>query len=176
MQFNENMRLGRGHKKKKIRWSKIIWVTFAVVVVLGLIVTGYTYWAIAPMRSAENRVERLVHQKTDLVNLDQITVDYRDKTTYAVIGEDAKGTKQVAIIQGNSEKVKTFPRSSGMTNQELDQLVVQRYHPKRLYSANISYFKDTLVWEVSYEGRKGELNYVTLDFKTGKAYRTINGL
>lgn len=174
MQFRENMRIGQ--RPKRVMWSKIIIVAVAIIALLAVLGAGYTYWALAPMRSAESRVEKIVHQKTDLVNLNQITVDYRDQTTYAVVGENAKGQQKVAIVQDSSQKVRTFPRSDGMSNQQLTKLLNDRYQPKRIYAANISYFKGVPVWEVSYTGDNGRLNYLTLDFKTGKAYRVINGL
>ena len=63
-----------------------------------------------------------------------------------------------------------------MTNHQLGQLLLKTYQPKKIYSANISEYKKTLVWEVSYKGQNNALNYLTLDFKTGKPYRVINGL
>jgi len=73
-------------------------------------------------------------------------------------------------------QVKTYNRDNGLTDKQLRQLILTNYKPKKIYSANISEYKQTLVWEVSYKGQNNTLNYVTLDFKTGKSYRVINGL
>ncbi|CAK8054071.1 hypothetical protein [Eupransor demetentiae] len=175
MQFNENIKI-RSRRRRRVRWSKIFMLIIAFLLVIALLLVGYAYWAMTPMSSAESRVEHLVRSKAGFVDLDQLTVNYRQGTTYGVVGTNAKGQKRVAIVQGDSNKVKTFPRSAGMSNAALKQLITTKYHPKKLYEANISMYKGVLVWEIAYENQKGQLNYLTLDFKTGKPYRVINGL
>ncbi|MCT4404351.1 hypothetical protein EFT43_05490 [Leuconostoc falkenbergense] len=174
MQFKDDIRIRQRRRQTRIHWARVWFLIIGAAIVLGTLTLGYFYLSLSPMRQAESRIEALVRQKSDIVTVTQVSVDYRARTTYAASGETASGAKKVAIVQDN--KVKTYSRSDGMSNAQLRSLLLKTYHPKKLYSANISRYKKVLVWEISYKAQNNKLNYLTLDFKTGKVYRAISGM
>ncbi|MDF7626891.1 hypothetical protein OZX65_04595 [Leuconostocaceae bacterium ESL0723] len=176
MQYRESIHIRQQRRHQRRRWTKVLWITLTVIGVIAVLLLTYAYSALWPMVTAQGSAEHLVKEKTNIVKFSQVTVNYRDGTTYGLVGQTASGDQRVAIVQDGSKQVKTFPRSAGMSNAALQKLLDDKYHPKRIYEANISYYKGVLVWEISYESKNGQLNYLTLDFKTGKPYRVINGL
>ncbi|HCH59975.1 hypothetical protein ACQ7EN_02120 [Leuconostoc lactis] len=176
MQFKDDIRIRQRQRRSRVHWARIWFVGAGIGIVVAAITLGYFYVSLSPMRQDEARLQKLLKAKTDIATVKQISADYRKGTTYAVVGTTARGQEKVAIVHGNSSRVTVYDRRDGMTNQQLGQLLLKTYQPKKIYSANISEYKKTLVWEVSYKGQNNALNYLTLDFKTGKPYRVINGL
>ncbi|GMA70580.1 hypothetical protein GCM10025879_18260 [Leuconostoc litchii] len=174
IQFKDDIRIRQRHRQTRVHWAHVWFVVIGILIVLAAFILGYFYISLAPMRQAENRVQKLVRDKTSIATVTQVSVDYRKTTTYAVLGQTASGTEKVAIVRHN--KVKTYNRSEGMSDSQLKKIITKKYKPKKLYSANISEYQGVLVWEISYKGADSKLNYLTLDFKTGKAYRAISGM
>ncbi len=176
MQFKNDIRIRHRQKQRRVHWARIWFISAGIVILISALVLGYFYISLSPMRHDEARLQRFVKAKTDIATVQQINVDYRQKTTYAVTGTTATGKQKVAIVQDDMKQVKTYDRRDGLSNQKVRQLILTKYKPKKIYSVNISEYKNTLVWEVSYKGQNNDLNYITLDFKTGQSYRVINGL
>ena len=174
MQFKDDIRIR--HRQKHVHWAHFWFIIVGVGILLCALGLGYFYVSLSPMRNDEVRLQRFVKKETNIATVQQISVDHRQKTTYATIGTTVSGQEKVAIVNSKMSQVKTYNRSGGLTDKQLRQLILTNYKPKKIYSANISVYKQTLVWEVSYKGQNNALNYVTLDFKTGKSYRIINGL
>jgi len=176
MQFKDDIRIRHRQKQRHVHWARVWFIIAGVGILLSALVLGYFYVSLSPMRDDEVRLQRFVKKETDIATVQQINVDHRQKTTYAITGTTASGQEKIAIVNSKMSQAKTYNRSGGLTNKQLRQLILTNYNPKKIYSANISEYKQTLVWEVSYKGQNNALNYVTLDFKTGKPYRAINGL
>lgn len=174
IQFKDDIRIRQRHRQARIHWAHFWFIVIGILIILAAFILGYFYVSLAPMRQAENRVEKLVREKTSIATVTQVSVNYRKTTTYAVRGQTTTGTQKVAIVRNN--KIKTYNRSSGMTDSQLKKLITNKYKPKKLYSANISEYQGVLVWEISYKGQDNKLNYLTLDFKSGKTYRAISGM
>ncbi|MBS9334809.1 hypothetical protein LQZ24_01985 [Fructobacillus sp. M1-13] len=174
MEIHDNLRVNMA-RPKRFSWSKFFVIILAFVIVIGAGLAIYAYLALRPMAKAESNVQAVVKQKTQLTNLHDMTVDYRDGSTYAVIGSE-NGKEKVAIIHGKSSKVKVFDFGNGMTKVQLKAKLKGDYQAKKIYSANLSEYQNALVWELSYQGKDGSLNYLTLDYKNGTVYRAVNGL
>lgn len=176
MQFKDDIRIRQRHKQKSVHWSRFWFIAAGIGIILSALTICYFYVSLTPMRRDESRLQRFVKVKTDIATVQQISVDHRQKTTYAITGTTASGKQKVAIVHGTSNQVKTYDRHNGLSDKQLRQLILTTYKPKKIYSANLSEYKQALVWEVSYKGQNNTLNYVTLDFKTGSPYRVIKGL
>ena len=176
MQFKDDIRIRQRQRRSRVHWARIWFIAAGVGIVVAALTLGYFYISLSPMRHDEDRLQRLVKAKTDIATVQQISVDNRQSTTYAITGTTSSGREKVAIVHGHSNQVKAYSRSDGMTNAQLGKLLLKTYKPKKIYSAIISEYKKTLVWEVCYKGQDDALNYLTLDFKTGQPYRVINGL
>lgn len=176
MQFKDDIRIRQRQRRSRVHWARIWFIVAGVAILLAALTLSYFYISLSPMRQDEDRLQRLVKSKTDIATVKQISVDNRQKTTYAVTGTTTGGQEKVAIVHGNSQQVTAYNRHDGMTNDQLGKLLLKTYKPKKIYSANISEYRKTLVWEVCYKGQDNALNYLTLDFKTGQPYRVINGL
>ena len=176
MQFKDDIRIRHRPKQTHVHWARFWFIIAGVGILLGALVLGYFYVSLSPMRNDEVSLQRFVKKETTIATVQQISVDHRQKTTYAITGTTVSGQQKVAIVNSKMNQVKTYNRDNGLTDKQLRQLILTNYKPKKIYSANISEYKQTLVWEVSYKGQNNTLNYVTLDFKTGKSYRVINGL
>ncbi|CAM3126705.1 DUF5590 domain-containing protein [Leuconostoc rapi] len=176
MQFKDDIRIRQRRKQNRVHWSRVWFIAAGIGIVLAALTICYFYVSLTPMRRDESRLQRFVKTKTDIATVQQISVDHRQKTTYAITGTTASGQQKVAIVRGKSDQVKTYDRRKGLSDKKLRQLILTTYKPKKIYSANISEYKHALVWEVSYKGQDNTLNYVTLDFKTGNPYRVIKGL
>lgn len=176
MQFKDDIRIRQRRKQKRVHWSRFWFIAAGIAIIVSALTICYFYISLTPMRHDESRLQRFVKAKTDIATVQQISVDNRQKETYAIVGTTASGHQKVAIVRDKSDHVKTYDRRTGMSDKQLRQLILTTYKPKKIYSANISEYKHALVWEVSYKGQNDTLNYVTLDFKTGKAYRVIKGL
>ncbi|GAP00184.1 hypothetical protein [Fructobacillus ficulneus] len=176
MEVHDNLRV-RMARPKRFSWLKFWLITGTVIVLICAGLYTYAYISLRPMAKAEDQVQKVVSQKTDLTNLHNMTVDYRNGTTYAVLGQD-DGTNKVAIVQGEGQdqKVKTFKYGNGLSHADLISKVKTDYKSKKIYSANLSVYQKTLVWEVSYEGKDGGLNYLTIDYKKGTVYRAVYGI
>ncbi|MBS9339091.1 hypothetical protein G6R29_05585 [Fructobacillus sp. M2-14] len=175
MEIHDNLRVNMA-RPKKFSWSKFIAIVVAFLVVIGAALAFYAYLALRPMAKAESNVQAVVRQKTKLQNLHDMTVDYRDGSTYAVLGTEA-GKQKVAIIHGKDKNVKVFDYGDGITPKQLKaRLESDEYQAKKIYSANLSEYQNTLVWEISYKDEGGSLNYLTMDYKTGTVYRAVNGI
>ncbi|MCO0831612.1 hypothetical protein NFX39_00685 [Fructobacillus sp. W13] len=175
MEIHDNLRV-RMARPKKFSWSKFIAIIVAIAVVIIAALAFYAYLALRPMAKAESNVQTVVKQKTNLQNLHDMTVDYRDGATYAVLG-DENGKQKVAIIHGKSKNVKIFDYGNGISPSELKKrLKGDDYLASKIYSANLSEYQNALVWEVSYRDEGDSLNYLTMDYKTGTVYRAVNGI
>ncbi|MDF7637095.1 hypothetical protein PT274_02280 [Leuconostocaceae bacterium ESL0958] len=175
MEVHDNLRVQLG-KKKRFSWAKFFLIAFLLLFLFVLCLWGYGKLALRPMDKAARQTQALVSEQTKLTNLHHLTVDQRNGTTYAVLGTNPSGQSEVAIVQAGSRKVRTFDQKGALSQAAVVDLVNKRYHPKHLYSANRSYYEHALVWEIAYEDKDGQLNYLTLDYKTGKVYRAINGI
>lgn len=176
MQFREDIRIRQNQRKPKIHWARVwFWLIGVMIILLAVVLTVF-YISLSPVRQAEQKVNAFVLHKTKITKISSTSIDNRKHITYAVIGEDASKQKQVAIVNGSINHVRVYRRDSGLSDDALRQLIIKKYQPKKIYSANISRYQNALVWEVSYLNQRRQLNYVTLDFKTGKPYRTIEGI
>lgn len=176
MQFRDDIRIRQRQRRRHVHWARVWFIIAGIGIVIAALVLGYFYIALSPIRQDEDRLQKLVKAHSDIATVQQFSVDYRKGTTYAVIGTTTSGHEKVAIVHGQSSQVKTYDRAAGLSNDQLRRLILKTYQPKKVYSANISDYKGALVWEVSYRSQNNSLNFVTLDFKTGQSYRTINGL
>ncbi|MEX0380564.1 DUF5590 domain-containing protein [Leuconostoc sp. MS02] len=176
MQFKDDVRIRHRQKQRYVHWARVWFIIAGVGILFFVLVLGYFYVSLTPMRHDEARLQRFVKEKTDIATVEQIDVDHRQHTIYAITGTTASGKEKVAIVDSKMSRAKTYSRTDGLTDKQLRQLILTNYKPKKIYSANISDYQNTLVWEVSYKGQDNALNYITLDFKTGKSYRVINGL
>jgi len=176
MQFKDDIRIRQPKKHDHLHWARIWFILVGIGIILAALSLGYSYLSLSPMRHEENRLQRLVKEKTDIATVQKVNVNYRQQTTYAVIGTTSSGKEKVAIVHAKNNSITMHNRSNGMSNDQIRRLIVKNYKPRKIYSVNISEYKRALVWEVSYKGENETLNYVTLDFKTGKPYRVIKGL
>ncbi|MBS9337892.1 hypothetical protein [Fructobacillus parabroussonetiae] len=174
MEIHDNLRVNMA-RPKRFSWSKFFVIAPAIVIVLFAAFAFYAYLALRPMAKAESNVQAVVRQKTSLSNLHDMTVDYRDGSTYAVLGSE-NGQQKVAVIHGKENKVHIFDYGNGLTTAQIKQRLKNDYQSKKIYSANLSEYQNVLVWEISYQAKDGSLNYLTLDYKTGTVYRAVNGL
>lgn len=175
MEVHDNLRV-RMARPKRFSWVKFFMLLILVVLLIGGALYAYATLALKPMATAEKNVQTIVKQQTDLTNLHDLTVDYRDGATYAVLGQTPSGQQKVAIIQGKKGSVQTFNYGNGISKSDLLDKIKSKYQLKKIYSANLSIYQKTLVWEISFEDQNGHLNYVTMDYRTGAVYRTINGI
>lgn len=174
MERHDNFRVQMA-RPKRFSWSKLIVLILAFVAVLAAAFAFYAYLALRPMAKAESSVQRVVKNKTSLTNLHDLTVDYRDGTTYAVLGTQ-NGHQKVAVLHGQNGKVQLFDYGQGISKKTLSKKIKNEYAAKKIYSANLSEYQNALVWEISYQGKDGSLNYLTLDYKNGTVYRAVNGI
>lgn len=174
MERHDNFRV-QMTRPKRFSWSKFVVVILAALILLAAAFGLYAYMALRPMAKAESTVQRVVKDKTSLTNLHDLTVDYRDGTTYAVLGTQ-DGKQKVAVMHGKNGQVKVFDYGKGLSEKSLKNKLQDQYAAKRIYSANLSEYQNTLVWEVSYQSKDGSLNYLTLDYQNGTVYRAVNGI
>ncbi|MBS9335869.1 hypothetical protein [Fructobacillus papyrifericola] len=174
MEIHDNLRVNMA-RPRRFSWSKFFVIALTIFILLFAAFAFYAYMALRPMAKAESNVQAVVKQKTSLTNLHDMTVDYRDGSTYAVLGSE-NGQSKVAIIHGKEKKVHVFDYGNGLTRNQIKQLLKNDYQSKRIYSANLSEYQNTLVWELSYQAKDGSLNYLTIDYKNGTVYRAVNGI
>ncbi|MDD9139283.1 hypothetical protein H7198_06735 [Fructobacillus sp. CRL 2054] len=174
MERHDNLMVNMA-RPKRFSWSKFIAILVTIAVLIFAAFAFYAYMALRPMAKAESNVQTVVSQRTSLTDLHDMTVDYRDGATYAVLGSE-KGKSKVAIIHGKKGKVQVFDYGNGISKAELKQKLQTDYHPKKVYSANLSEYQGALVWEISYQAKDGSLNYLTMDYKNGSIYRAVNGI
>lgn len=177
MQLERQVMLRQQRNNSRIHWGRVWFWGIGIFLVLSVIVMWLLYGALAPMRTAQNEARRTVFAHTDLTHIAKFYVDDRQKTTYAVIGQNDAGIQEVALFtKGQTKNITVIKRSSGMSDAQIQNFVQTKYKPKDILKITPSLYEKTPVWEVTYTDRAGRLSYLTLDFKTGKAYRTISGL
>ncbi|USS92297.1 hypothetical protein [Fructobacillus americanaquae] len=175
MEVHDNLRV-RMARPKRFSWVKFLIVLVTIFLIVAGAIYAYAYMALQPMAKAESNVQKTVSQKTTLTNLHNVTVDDRNGMVYAVLGQDSAGQQKVALVQGQHGTVTTFDFGNGLSRTDLLKRIKAKYNPKKVYSANLSLYQKTLVWEIIYESQNGDMNYLTMDYKTGTVYRAINGI
>ncbi len=81
MQFKDDIRIRQRRRQTRIHWARVWFLIIGAAIVLGTLTLGYFYLSLSPMRQAESRIEALVRQKSDIVTVTQVSVDYRGRTT-----------------------------------------------------------------------------------------------
>lgn len=177
MQLERQVRRRRQRQQTTIHWARFWFYTIGIVLAISVVVTGYFYWSLAPVRAAQEAAQTHIEQKTDLTPTDQFYQTDRQTTFYAVEGHNAQGDLQVAIYDVKQpDKITIVNRAEGLSKTALRDLLMKDYDIAKVYTTGLALYEGTVVWEVSYVDHNDRLNYVTLDYKTGSAYRTIHGL
>lgn len=175
-QLRTDVRIIQQKQMRRRHWSRLFFIWFGVFIALFAIILAYFYFSLTPVRNSEGEIKNIVRQKTDITQQETFLISNRNDTYFSVIGKTKNGTEKVALIKNGSKYVETFKRSSGMSNEALNKLLNEKYKVKHIYSIAISKYKGTVVWEIAYLSKNNKLNYLTLDFKTGKVYREITGI
>jgi hypothetical protein len=66
IQFKDDIRIRQRHRQARIHWAHFWFIVIGILIILAAFILGYFYVSLAPMRQAENRVEKLVREKTAL--------------------------------------------------------------------------------------------------------------
>lgn len=167
------MRARINRQRQKMRW--MLGTIFGVLAVIGL-VYSFLGTATRPIDQANHKYSQIALDQKALTSVTNFYWNARQKTYYTILGKDAKNRQKVVIVAKGTQKLHTYLMKDGVTAEKAQAVVTTAYQPKKITNIGMSMYAGVPVWEVTFIDKKGNLNYITVQFYNGKIVRTIRNL
>ena len=166
------LKQGRNGRNRR---SQLILIIIGSLV--GLVALAYLFFwiSLAPARSARSEAEN-VAASVGITKTERFLVANDSNAYYGIIGRTNSGEQKVAIIKRNSQQATVLMRRDGLSDDKLNKLIIDNYHPAKIYSIGLSIYKEQPVWSISFLSKNNKLNYVKLDYQSGEEYQIIKGI
>ncbi|MDN6967456.1 hypothetical protein FCS83_02555 [Oenococcus sp. UCMA 17063] len=152
---------------------RLIYVGLMIFVLLS--VTLYLFVVLLPINSTASKFSSLAETKAGIKKVKTFKESDRNGSYYSIYGTNSKGKEYLVIFNAKEKIVDKVPTSKQVSDSKLDK-IYEKYKIKNVYSFAPSIYKGRAVFELSYEGKKNSVNFLTVDLKSGKVYRLIEGL
>ncbi|MCV3295881.1 MAG: hypothetical protein ABF703_05585 [Oenococcus sp.] len=151
----------------------------AIIVGIGIfllvLISVYLFIILLPSRDDATRFSSLAQSEAGITRVRTYKASDRNGNYYSIYGDNSKGKEYLVIFNSKEKLVRRIPVSQQVSNSRLDR-IYKKYRVHNVYSFAPSIYKKRPVLELSYEGQNQSLNYLTIDLKSGKVYRVIEGL
>lgn len=155
------------------------WILTGLAILLAalLAVAGLYSSALHPLKTARAQAEAKALDSNLLQSADEYYL-YNGSASYSVvIGKDADGEKTVVFLpeKGNAEPT-VMKWSDGISKEKAFNMVQEEARPKKVLGVRLGMEQDIPIWEISYLDENSTLNYMYIQFETGKWWRKIKNL
>ncbi|MDN6899827.1 hypothetical protein DLJ48_08255 [Oenococcus sicerae] len=150
-------------------------IYIGLLLLLLFALASYLYLVMFPINSTASKYAAAAKREAGIKSVKTFKESDRNGHYYSIYGADAQGNNYLTIFNHQEKLVDKIPVSRQLSNAKLDQIYV-KYAVKHVYSFSPSVYKGRPVFEISYQGGKSSVNYLTIDLRSGKVYRIIEGI
>lgn len=160
-------------KRARSAHRKAIWI--GIFLVLLLIISIFLYSVLIPVRSDRARFSELASQHAGIEHVQVFKESNRNGNYYSIQGSASDHRSYLAVFDSKSHLIRRISVDQRVSDGRLNR-IFHRYDIGKVYSLAPSIYKKKLVLEMSYRGRKNTINFLTIDYKSGRVYRLIRGI
>ncbi|CAM2761072.1 DUF5590 domain-containing protein [Fructilactobacillus fructivorans] len=161
-------------KRKKTHRMRWIMITIIVLIVVGIIL--FFHAAKAPLLHARSHVTTVAENSAGFHNINHFYSSNLNQTYYSVGGYDKQNQYAYAILPKNGKSMQVVTQKNGINQQEAERAAQKIGKATKIINAGLAIYQNKPAWVVSYWNQNKRLNYVTVDYKTGRIVQTINNL
>lgn len=155
-----------------LNWIKFLSVfLFTLFVTIAIIVF---YQAEKPFASTREAAMEAAVKDGELEKAERAEIYHGSTAVVSVFGTDEEGKERIILMnEETGDIIRTVNPGNGITKQEAADLVKKEGGVEKILHTILGIEKDTLFWEVTYQGEDDSLNYVYLHFKDGRWWKRI---
>lgn len=158
------------------RRSRRIRIAISIAFILIFSVFTFLFISMYPGNQGERFAFQFANEQYDVQNPQRFKLSTRQKTEYySVIGTVKDKGKVLAIFDHNGDQHKIIKTSSLISNKKISE-IIEKYKPQKISEITPSIYKKTAVYEVIFYTKNNQMDFLTVDIKTGEIYRQIEGL
>lgn len=151
----------------------------SVLFIMLLLIFGVTIVltrSLSPYNQAKAETAQLASQKANLSTAEDFYWFNGNETYFTITGLNSEGTPIVVIIQQDGGEMKIFNEEDTISKERAIQLTVQRETPHKVLEARIGQYKQSPIWEVSFEQENGSIGYASFSLTSGEWIRTVKNI
>lgn len=153
------------------------WIKFLSVFLLTLFVTIAIivfYQAEKPFANMRETAMEAAVKEGKLEKAERAEIYHGSASVVSVYGTDEEGKGRIVLVdEETGEIIRAVNPGKGITKQEAADIVKKEGGVKKILHTILGSQKDTLFWEVTYQGEDDSLNYVYLHFEDGRWWKRI---
>lgn len=166
----------RSYRPKVNKKKRLIYILIIIFILLVLILGFYIHKAKSTQNNAKKEAISIARNQAGLKEYQSFYSSNLYHTYYSVEGINNKNKQIFAIIDKNNGKVRIEETFNGINTNQVKKTLLQKYKLKKILKTDISIFNNKTVWISTFLNNNNKLNYVVIDFHTGKILNSINNL
>ena len=149
-------------------------IVFLIVFYIGSIFVFFR--AGSSSRQNDRTIAQVASQKTPITNIQTYYHLDRGTNSYALKGTDKKGQTYYFVYLTHSKKAFIYPAKKGKSQSAIEKIFKADHTQQQIKSVNLGWYKGKPVWEVAFQNTKGQLGYISYDFRNGKEINEVANL